>query len=239
MNTRKPIRLDDKRTLSDTATEALRQAILSRQVKPGEWLRQEALAEEMDISQMTVRDALNRLEGEGMVVRVPYKGVRVVSLDSDDIENLCTIRGLLEGLAAELAAERITPQELARMHELLPESTVSPDGVSLERAREANREFHEIAIRASGRPFLIRLLKQVWDWLDPYMSYGAAFQATEEARQHTLKCSDRDLMRHRQLVEALEAGDGKAARRVVSQYAREVWEGAEPFVKPFHPQSAA
>ncbi len=230
MSDRKPIWLR-KQTLSESAVEALRQAILDGQLKPGEWLRQEALAEEMGISQMTVRDALNQLVGEGMAVRVPYKGVRVVSLSLEDIENICAMRGLLEGLATELAAESITPKELEQMRKLLPETMPTPEKGSVERVREANRQFHEIVIHACRRPFLIRVLKQLWDWLDPHMLYGGTFQITEEVREEMLKHSERDLDRHRQLVEALEAGDGKRARRIVETYVREGWESAEPFLQ--------
>jgi DNA-binding GntR family transcriptional regulator len=222
---RAPIRLD-KQTLSGSAAEALREAILDGHLKPGEWLRQEALAEEMGISQITVRDALNHLVGEGMAVRVPYKGVRVVSLSPEDIENICTIRGLLEGLAIELAAEHITPSELDQMRKLLPETTPGAE-VSVERARDANREFHEIAIRACRRPFLIRLLKQLWDWLDPYVPYGGTSKMTERARQGMLDDSERDLERHVRLLEALEERDVQRARCVVGQYMQEVWEGAK------------
>jgi DNA-binding GntR family transcriptional regulator len=229
MPDRKPMRLR-KQTLSESAAEVLRKAILNGQLKPGEWLRQEALAEEMGISQITVRDALNQLVGEGMAVRVPYKGVRVVSLDVGDIENICAMRGLLEGLAAELAAESITPEELDQMRKLLPETTISVEMESVERAREANREFHEIAIRACRQPFLIRLLKQLWDWLDPYMLYGGAFQISEEAWEELLKYSERDLERHAQLLEALETRDGKRARRVVEKYVQEVWESTKLFL---------
>lgn len=229
MASRKPIRLL-KQTLSESAAEALREAILNGRLKPGEWLRQEALAEEMGISQITVRDALNQLVGEGMAVRVPYKGVRVVSLDVGDVENICAMRGLLEGLAAELAAEGITSEELDQMRKLLPESTFSTERESVERARDANREFHEIAIRASRRPFLIRLLKQLWDWLDPYMLYGGGFQITEEAWRELLRYSERDLERHSQLLEALEARDGEQARRVVKTYVQEVWESTKRFL---------
>lgn len=225
MPERGPIQLH-KQTLAEAAVEALREAMLNGQLQPGEWLRQEALAEEMGISQMTVRDALNQLVGEGMAIRVPYKGVRVVSLTPEDIENICTIRGLLEALAIELAAENITPNELNRMRKLLPDTVPSAE-VSVERARDANRKFHEIAIRASRRTFLIRLLKQLWDWLDPYMPYGGTSRMTERARQGMLEDSERDLERHVRLLEALEARDGQRAGRVVEQYMKEVWEGAK------------
>jgi DNA-binding FadR family transcriptional regulator len=130
-----------------------------------------------------------------------------------------------------MAAERITFEELAHMRKLLPETIISAEMETMERARITNREFHEIVTHASHRPFLIRLLKQVWDWLDPYMLYGGAVQVTEEVWEMMLKHSERDLGRHSQLLEALEARDGKQARRVVEKYTQEVWEGIEPFLR--------
>lgn len=220
-----------KQTLSGSVAEVIRQAILGGDLKPGQWLRQEALAEEMGVSQITIRDALNLLAGEGMAIRVPYKGVRVVSLSVEDIENACHMRGLLEGLAAELAAESISPEELAEMRELLPGSIIMSESDSVALARERNRKFHEVAIRASRRPLLIRLLKHIWDWLDPYMLYGGALEVTEGALGEMLKHSKRDLKRHEQLLEALENQDGEQARRVVEKYVQEVWEGTEPFLR--------
>ena len=230
MSDRVPIQLY-KQTLATSAVEALREAILDGRLEPGEWLRQEALAEEMGISQITLRDALNQLVGEGMAVRVPYKGVRVVSLDARDVESVCTMRGLLEGLAAQLAAERITPEELAQMRELLPETAPS-ETVSVACARDANREFHEIAIRASRQPFLVRILRQLWDWLDPYMPYGKTSELSEEeVRESMLRHSERDMERHARLLEALEARDAEQARCVVEIYIKEVWEGAERYLR--------
>ncbi|MCL7453378.1 MAG: GntR family transcriptional regulator [Anaerolineae bacterium] len=224
LSERSPIRLT-KKTLSEAAADALRTAILSGQLKPNEWLRQEAIADELGISQITVRDALNQLAGEGLVVRIPYKGIRVVSLTAEDIENVCGMRELLEGLAMELAAERITDEELDRMRALLHSTTITPQRDSMERARRANREFHEIAIHACRKRFLIQLLRQVWDWLDPHSMYGSLFEVDDESWQLMLAVSERDLQRHYQLIDALEARDGEAARRIVQQYVRETWEG--------------
>ncbi|HIC89860.1 MAG TPA: GntR family transcriptional regulator [Anaerolineae bacterium] len=223
MSTREPIRIEHApQRLSDAVFEALRKAVLDGKLAPGERLRQESLAQEMGVSQITVRDALNRLVGEGLAVRVPYKGVRVIALTFNDLEDIYAIRGLLEGLAAELAADRITPEELARMRELLPATIVDADPESVPRAREANREFHEIVIRASGRRFLIRILRQIWDWIDPMMLYGRTLE-TEQGAAIRTKWGERDRLQHTRLLEALEARDGQRARQVVAEYVEEAW----------------
>jgi DNA-binding GntR family transcriptional regulator len=222
---RKPIQIEQKhRRLSDAVFNSLRQAILDGQLVPGQWLRQEALAQEMGVSQITVREALTRLAGEGLCVYVPYKGVRVFEPTTEDLETIYTMRNLLEGLATELAASRITPEEIAQMKALLPETIVNADPESVNRARVANRKFHEIAIHASGRRHLIQILNQIWDWFDPMRIYAYSLETDEEQGieiRERLGASDRAT--HTRLIELLEAGDGEGARRLVSEYVQEAW----------------
>jgi DNA-binding GntR family transcriptional regulator len=232
MQTREPIRIEHRpQQLSDAVFETLRKAILDGRLVPGEWLRQESLAQEMSVSQITVRDALNRLVGEGLAIRVPYKGVHVIALSADDLQDIWAMRRLLEGLAAELAAERITSEELAQMRELLPATIVDADPESVDRAREANREFHETAIRASGRRFLIRILRQIWDWMDPMMLYGRTLGMEQGAEIRT-KWGEMDRLQHTRLLEALEARDGPRARQVVAEYVEEAWNNLASLINP-------
>lgn len=233
MSTREPIRIErEPQRLSDAAFEALRKAIRDRRLAPGEWLRQEALAKELGVSQITVREALNRLVSEGLCLRIPYKGVRVIAPSLEDLEDIYAIRGLLEGLAAELAASRITPEELAQMRELLPQTIVEADPKSVERAREANHEFHEIAIRASGRRFLIQMLRQVWDWIDPLMHYQRTLEV-EVGTEIRQRWGERDKIQHTRLLEALEAGDGPRARQVVAEYVDEDWRNLAAIIRSY------
>lgn len=210
-------------SLADVTYSTLRDAIISGQLQPGERLRQEALAQEMDVSQITVRDALNRLVGEGLAVRIPYKGVRVIALTQPDLADIYTMRKLLEGLAAEIAAEHITDDELAYLRELLPDTVVQADSESVLPAREANREFHETVIVASRRRFLIRVLRQIWDWIDPMMLYGRTLD-TERGLDIRLRWGAQDRVQHTRLLEALEARDGARARDVVYDYVQEAWD---------------
>jgi DNA-binding GntR family transcriptional regulator len=223
MQAREPIRIERQpQRLSDAVFEALRKAIRDRRLAPGERLRQEALAKELGVSQIAVREALNRLVTEGLCIRVPYKGVRVIAPSMEDLEDIYAMRGLLEGLAVELAANRITPEELVRMRELLPATIVDADPKSVEHAREANREFHEIAVQASSRRFLIQILRQIWDWIDPLMLYERTLE-TDEGAEIRKRWGERDRLQHTRLLEALETRDGPRARRVVAEYVDEAW----------------
>jgi DNA-binding GntR family transcriptional regulator len=197
---------------SDLAYDAIRESIASGRIKPGEWLRQEVLAQELAISQPTIREALSRLVAEGLAVQVPYKGVKSISLPREDLEDVFETRAALQGLAMERASRCITSKNLARMRELLPHTVMSSDPNSADKAWEANREFHWIAIRASRRRHLIRLLGQLWDLTNPYLLIcrGTEVEQTE--------ASQMELLDHTQILEALEARDGKKARKLTERH---------------------
>jgi DNA-binding GntR family transcriptional regulator len=224
MNDRKRTGLEyHKESLTQGVFRTLRNAILDGNLKPGEWLRQESLAEELDVSQTTIRDALNQLIGEGLAVRIPYKGVRVVALSSSDLEDIYEIRAVLEGLAAQIAAKHISQGDLQEMKELLPDTIVDEDPQSVPRAREANRRFHEIFISASGRRFLIRILRQLWGWIDPLMLYSRTVE-TEIGQDTRLKWGSRDRYQHTRLINALEVGDRDLAGQVAMEAVQEAWD---------------
>jgi DNA-binding GntR family transcriptional regulator len=203
---------------SDMAYLAIRDAIASGRIKPGEWLRQEALAEELNVSQVTVREALSKLVAEGLAVHVPYKGVKAVLLPIDELEDVYETRALLEGLALKLAADRLSDEQLARMRELLPMTVTDASASSALRAWEANREFHMIAVEASGRRHLARILGQMMDLTNPYAPLS---EASERER---LQSAIGELKDHTRIVEALEAKDGDLARNLIEEHLKKALE---------------
>ena len=224
MPQRKPIVLQHtKESLAEGVFRTLRKAILEGDFEPGEWLRQENLADELEGSQATVRDALNQLVGEGLADRIPYKGVRVATLSPAELEDIYAMRAVLEGLAAKSAAKNITPEQLQEMRDILPDSIVSNDPESVPKAREANKRFHEIFIEASKRRFLIRTLRQILDWIDPLMLYSKTVK-TEIGLETRLKWGERDRFQHTRLLEALEAGDGDLACQAATEAVEEAWD---------------
>lgn len=211
-----------RESLAEGVFRTLRKAILEGELEPGEWLRQETLADELKVSQATVRDALNQLVGEGLAVRIPYKGVRVATLSFAELEDIYAMRAVLEGLAAKSAAKNISPEEIQEMRDILPDTIVNNDPDSVARAREVNRRFHEIFIEASKRRFLIRTLRQVLDWIDPLMLYSRTVK-TEIGLETRLKWGERDRYQHTRLLNALEAGDDKLACQAASEAVEEAW----------------
>ena len=107
-----PIKLDGYKPLRDVVFENLRDAIITQVLKPGERLMEIQLADEMGVSRTPVREAIRKLELEGLVVMVPRKGAYVAGVSMKDIHEVYEVRSALEMLAVTLAAERITDEEL-------------------------------------------------------------------------------------------------------------------------------
>ena len=110
-------------THADRAFTCIEHAIVTGEFQPGSRLGEETLAARYGISRGPLREALRRLEGRGLVVRLPHAGVRVVALNRQDLIELYEIRANLEGLACRLAAQRATEAEIAGLESMLHEHT--------------------------------------------------------------------------------------------------------------------
>lgn len=142
--------------------ERLRHDIQEGNLRAGDWLRQERVAQHLGVSQIPVREALKQLVAEGLVEHVPFRGVRVIQFTIEDIEDLYAARATLEGRAARMAAERIGKDELSELEGLHRRMVQCETPQDLREYRELNRRFHKQVIRASRRPYLIRTLGQLW-----------------------------------------------------------------------------
>ncbi|WP_422120689.1 GntR family transcriptional regulator [Koleobacter methoxysyntrophicus] len=152
------IKLDNYKPLREVVFEALREAIITGDLKPGERLMELQLAEEMGVSRTPVREAIRKLELEGLVVMVPRKGAYVAGLSLKDAAEVFEIRGSLEGLAASLAAERITEEEMEELERLLVQTKECIKKKDVETLVEKDLEFHDIIYNASRNSKLISIL---------------------------------------------------------------------------------
>ncbi len=188
----------------------LRQAILDGELKPGEWLRQERLAQTYDVSQMPVREALKQLAGEGLVEHVPYRGVRVVEFSAQDVADLYAHRAFLEGRAARAAAEHISAAQLAELQGLLDIMRQRMDQASLAEYRHLNRKFHQLVAEASQRAYLVRTLEQLWCAFPNMLWNTFASTAAESLPERDAT----DIDEHAALLAALAAHNPEAAERL-------------------------
>jgi DNA-binding GntR family transcriptional regulator len=216
--------IESHRPLSDTVFHKLRDAILDGTLEAGQWLRQEALARELGVSQMPVREALKRLVAEGLAVRVPYKGVQVVQFSPEDIVDMVTVRIVLESLAVRFATPLITAEELERLKENLREAASYTRPEHMARRRQLNTEFHLSICRASSRRYLVHQVETLWRWFPSVMLYEG-IRRQEELSPVRL---ERESQEHWALLNALERRDARVAeeeiRRHIQNLAQELTE---------------
>lgn len=201
--------------LSDVAYQAIRDGLLSGELDPAKWLRQEHLAQQLGVSQATVRKALDRLVLEGLATHVPYRGVRPTRVSQEDLRDLYDLRALLEGFAVEIAATKMSAQDIREMRSLLVQ-TKEDDAESSEVAQRANQAFHSVPIVAAERDHLARILEQVWLLITPYMriAYGRSWAPGRSPEERAEKLRQ-DYGDHAAIVAALEQRDGLLAREAL------------------------
>lgn len=191
-------------TAQDAALDHLRTDLLSGELKPGEQLVQETLAERYGVSRVPVREALKMLESEGQVDYHPHRGYFVAELSVEDLHEVYRLRALLEAEAIQRAVPHLSDDDVASIATLLDEVNAAaavPDVVAL---TTANRRFHFAIFEASGMTRLSRLLAQLWDATD---MYRALYFASKPNR-------DRVAAEHAAMVDALRRRDATTLIRL-------------------------
>lgn len=188
----------------DRVHQQLRRAILRGDLKPGERLVERRLAALLGVSRTPVREALRTLQEEGLVYHLPHVGTLVAEISDEDINEVFRIRAVLEGLAARMAAERIAPEELARLPALLDLIQRRSEAGNLDAMEKAHREFNGIIYQAANSPRLYRMITSLTDYIDRVVrvGYGQPGRVAEAAREHRL------------LVEAIQMRDGDLAEMI-------------------------
>ncbi len=208
-----PIKLDNYKPLREMVFESLREAIIQGRLKPGERLMEIQLAEEMGVSRTPIREAVRKLELEGFVVMVPRKGAYVAGISMKDIIDVFEVRAALEGLAAGLAAVRITPDELEGLERsLLAISEVSLKS-DLEGIVDTDTSFHEMIYKASRNDRLFQIIIHLKEQIQ-------RFRTTSLSQPGRSKDA---LDEHRKIVEAISERNAELAQVL----AREHIENAE------------
>jgi DNA-binding GntR family transcriptional regulator len=143
------------RLLSQQVAYALRRAILHGRYRPGERLVEHEVATALEVSRAPVRDALRQLVQEGRVTVFPHRGAVVTPVSVDMVHDVFDVRSRLEGLAARLAATRITPEQIAAAEAMIGAMEESARSGEAGPQVEQDLEFHRILLEASGRPVLL------------------------------------------------------------------------------------
>lgn len=154
------------KTMADQVTDVLRKAILEGTLKPGKKLRSEEISNYLNVSRMPVREAFRKLEAEGIITFVPYKGAIVSKYYIREIIELIQVRSCLETFAFEVAFTKLTPDNIAELEELVHESEKETD---INHKLELFNTFSNILFQIAGNSEMYKMIYQVRSRYERYL----------------------------------------------------------------------
>lgn len=200
--------LVDHKSLAELTYESLRSAILRGAFRPGERLTERDLSQKLGVSTTPVKEALRRLELEGLVRSVPRSGTFVSEDIKETIEEMGVIRAALEGAIAYLAASKATDDDLAALREQLSRMEQATRSRDISDAIQANQSFHELIHQISKN----RYLQQMSEIIRFYDRASRQKALSDQAEM------ERGLEEHRKVYEAIAARAPDAAQQAMVQH---------------------
>ncbi len=210
------LNLDNYKPLRDVVFESLRKAIVEGNLKPGQRLMEVQLAEQLGVSRTPVREAIRKLELEGFVIMLPRKGAYVADMSVKDIIDVLEVRGALEGLAANLAAERMDENEIEELKKASEALNKAMETEDLDEILKRDVEFHQHIFEASGNKKLTQMINSLWEQV---YRFRAGYMSDQNAMQGIIE-------EHEHLIDAIVSGEGEKA----SKCAKEHIERAEQYM---------
>jgi DNA-binding GntR family transcriptional regulator len=168
-----------RQTLSMLTLDAIRERILHGYFTEGAPLRQDALAAELGVSRIPVREALRQLEAEGLVTFSPHVGAVVSSLSLDEIRELSEIRALIESDLLRRAIPRIDDDDLARAEEILNRYGTAPEAATVVRWGELNWQFHSTLYAPANKPLSMGIVHNLHHHSERYFRMQVRLMRSE------------------------------------------------------------
>ncbi len=200
--------MEEALPLRDMVYHKIRQAILVGDLQPGERLMEIHLAEKLDVSRTPVREAIHKLEQEGLVIMTPRKGAEVAQITEQGLRDVLEVRRGLDAMSIELACERITQEdkkELIKAREAFEEAIKGGDIRELARTDVA---FHDIIVRSTGNQRLIEVVTQMAEQM-----YRYRFGYLKDTSSY-----DKLVEEHRRMCEYIADGKRQEAAKVAREH---------------------
>lgn len=189
--------------LRDVVFNTLRKAILTGELKPGERLMEIHLANQLGVSRTPVREAIHKLEQEGLVIMMPRRGAEVAQITEKSLKDVLEVRRALDALCAELACDRITEEgkrQLLKACNEFEKATVTGDATTIAQADVA---LHDIIVAATGNRRLIQLVNNLSEQM-----YRYRFEYIKDENKHNHLVEE-----HRMIYESIVRHDKEGAAR--------------------------
>ena len=185
------IRMDEYLPLRDVVFNTLRQAILKGELKPGERLMEIQLANKLGVSRTPVREAIRKLELEGLVLMIPRKGAEVAEITRQDMEDVLEVRTALEELAVKDACDHITDAQLSELKKASNEfKKALLEGKDLVTCADADMHFHDVILSATNNRRLIQMLNNLSEQM-----YRYRMEYLKDERTHKTLIEEHDATR--------------------------------------------
>ena len=208
--------IDEKtRSLEDHVYERLEEDILTGLYKRGEPLTEMTISKRFNISRTPVRSAIHRLAEEGLVKLSPNKGAVVTGISQDDIIDIYKIRMRLDGLAAAMAAEKMSDEDIERLRESVELSEFYSKRKDAEHQKELDTAFHALIYTATGSRMLAGILSELHKKAKLYRKISLGVESRAE----------KSINEHREILEAIEHRDPAAAERLTQNHVKKALSG--------------
>ena len=193
--------MDEYLPLRDVVFFTLRQSILTGELKPGERLMEIHLADRLGVSRTPIREAIRKLELEGLVVMIPRKGAQVAKITEKNLKDVLEVRRSLDELAAKLACERMCEEEKEQLKEACNAFTETVKQNNTKDITEADVKFHDIILKASGNMRLVQLVNNLAEQM-----YRYRLEYIKDSSYH-----ERIITEHEAICQAILMNDKEAA----------------------------
>ena len=202
------VKMDEYLPLRDVVFNTLREAILRGELKPGERLMEIQLANKLGVSRTPIREAIRKLELEGLVLMIPRKGAEVAQITEKSLRDVLEVRRALENLAVQLACLRMSPQTLADLKAAARAFEEILGGEDVTAVAEADVAFHDVINMATDNQRLISLLNNLREQM---YRYRVEYLKKKE-------CHKQLLWEHQEIIRAIEAGEIDVATKITEQH---------------------
>ncbi len=200
--------VEDALPLRDMVYHKIRQAILVGDMQPGERLMEIHLAERLDVSRTPVREAIHKLEQEGLVIMTPRKGAEVAQITKQGLRDVLEVRRGLDAMSIELACERITEEGKKELNLARIAFEEAIKGGDIRELARTDVAFHEIIVNATGNQRLIEVVTQMAEQM-----YRYRFEYLKDTSSY-----EKLVEEHRRMCKYIERGDSKQAAAVAREH---------------------
>ena len=202
--------VNDYLPLRDVVFNTLRQAILRGEMEPGERLMEIQLAQKLGVSRTPIREAIRKLELEGLVIMIPRKGAEVAHITEKDMRDVLEVRCTLEELAVALACKNVTPErimDLRAANKVFESAIVSKDVVNIV---DADVQFHDTIYAMTDNDRLTQIINKLREQM-----YRYRLEYVKDARTHSILINE-----HNDIIQKLADKDVEGAKMFMRQHIR-------------------